>query len=92
MSSFRQNVSFFAVDWLPMHQLKGKAVARALDYFFSMVNEEGTIRPVAPITVCPVSDFEEALGSIQAGIHLGKIVKISFPLRFMLTKIVRFYT
>ena len=73
MSPFTRNVSFFAVDLLQIQQFKGKVVARALKNILSMMNE-GTIRPVAPITIYPISDLEKAFRSMQAGKHLGKIV------------------
>ncbi|KAL8787706.1 MAG: hypothetical protein Q9195_007662 [Heterodermia aff. obscurata] len=73
MSSFTRNISFFAVDLLQIQQFKGKLVARALKNILSMM-DEGTIRPIVPITVYPISDIEKAFRSMQAGKHLGKIV------------------
>ncbi|KAL8824682.1 MAG: hypothetical protein Q9191_004887 [Dirinaria sp. TL-2023a] len=73
MSPFTRNISFFAVDLLQIQQFKGKVVARALKNILGMINE-GSIQPVAPITVYSISDLEKALRSMQAGKHLGKIV------------------
>ena len=73
MSPFTRNVSFFAVDMLQIQQFKGKLVARALDKILSIVNE-GSICPIAPITVYPISDLGKALRSMQTGKHLGKTV------------------
>ena len=73
MSPFTRNVSFFAIDLMQIQQFRGQVVARALEEVLKMV-DEGTVHPVAPITLYPVSDLEKALRSMQAGKHLGKIV------------------
>ena len=73
MSPFARSASFFAVDLLQIQQFRGKVISQGLEKVLSML-AEGSIRPLAPITVYPISGLGKALRSMQAGKHLGKIV------------------
>lgn len=73
MEKFLDSVSFSAVDLTVLSDAKPKVFKRVLVDVIKMY-EDNKIRLVAPITVYPVSEVQQAMRQMQSGKHTGKIV------------------
>lgn len=73
MDHFDRGTSFCAVDIIHLGQYKIEILSRVLaDVLRLMVTK--SLKPVAPITVFPISEITRAFRVMQAGKHIGKIV------------------
>lgn len=73
MSHFGRGTTFSHVDMISLGQYKVQTVSRVLADVFRLLREK-KLKPVAPITVYPISEIVRAFRIMQAGKHLGKIV------------------
>jgi NADPH:quinone reductase-like Zn-dependent oxidoreductase len=78
MEPFVRAASFFAVDLFQLGALKQQTTMNALQSVMSLF-DAGHLRPIAPISVYPISQLEKAFRIMQAGKHLGKIVVVPDP-------------
>lgn len=73
MAPFRQSVSFAAVDLTHVAAHRGKLISRMLAAVMELL-DQGSIKPVTPVTVYGLDELEKAFRLMQAGKHRGKIV------------------
>ncbi|RTE82468.1 hypothetical protein BHE90_002981 [Fusarium euwallaceae] len=73
MVPFDSSVTFAAVDLTVLARLKPTKMRETLEKVLSMF-EDGTLKPVAPITTMPMTDIEDAFRLIQSRKHTGKVV------------------
>lgn len=73
MDHFDRGTSFSAVDIIHLGQYKIETLSRVLADVLRLMAEK-SLKPVAPITVFPISEIVRAFRVMQAGKHLGKIV------------------
>jgi NADPH:quinone reductase-like Zn-dependent oxidoreductase len=76
MVPFDSSVTFAAVDLTVLARLKPTRMRETLEKVLSMF-EDGTLKPVAPITTMPMTDIEDAFRLIQSRKHTGKVVLVS---------------
>jgi NADPH:quinone reductase-like Zn-dependent oxidoreductase len=94
MAPFVRAASFFAVDLFQLGALKPQITADAFRSVMSLF-EADRLKPISPISIYPISQFEKAFRTMQAGKHLGKIVvvpgandlvKVCVPTPYVLTE------
>ncbi|RSL51427.1 hypothetical protein CEP54_011402 [Fusarium duplospermum] len=73
MVPFDSSVTFAAVDLTVLARLKPTKMRETLEKVLSMF-EDGTLKPVYPITTMPMTDIEDAFRLIQSRKHTGKVV------------------
>lgn len=76
MVPFDSSVTFAAVDLTVLARLKPIKMRETLEKVLSLF-EDGTLKPVAPITTMPMTDIEDAFRLIQSRKHTGKVVLVS---------------
>ncbi|CAI4212777.1 unnamed protein product [Parascedosporium putredinis] len=73
MAVFEHNATFASVDLTVVAAERPLVMKRLLDDVFRLLGY-GSIRPIAPITIFPVSNLEAAYRTLQAGKTHGKIL------------------
>lgn len=73
MARFEHNALFASVDLTVVAAERPKIMKRLLKDVFALL-EQGTIKPISPITVFPISEVESAFRTLQGGKIMGKIV------------------
>lgn len=75
MLKFEQNCSFMSVDLTKVAAYKPKLMRRLLSDVHQLV-QQGTIAPISPIKVHPISETETAFRALQGGKTFGKLVVV----------------
>lgn len=88
MAKFEQNCTFSSVDLTLVAAERPKIMHKVLTAVMDLLRK-GTITPIGPITVVPISEVESALRKLQSGRTSGKVivdhlsedqqVKVRFP-------------
>lgn len=78
MTPLGRSAAIAGVDILQYSEYKGKIVHKALKEIIRLCDEKA-IRPVFPITNCPISDMETAMRQMQRGTHIGKLILVPGP-------------
>lgn len=79
MKPFERAASFTAVDLLHLGQQKPHVVARAMRSIFDLLMS-GSIQPVNPVTVLPISQVGRAFRIISQGLLLRRAINPRVPL------------
>lgn len=72
MATFAKNVTFSSVDLVVVVAERPALMKRLLGAVFDLYRR-GTVRPITPLSVYPVSEVEAGFRSLQSGKNLGKI-------------------
>ncbi|KAK2801278.1 Type I Iterative PKS [Onygenales sp. PD_10] len=75
MSPFEHNVMFASVDLTKVAKQRPQLMRRILSDI-SRLTSDGSIRPISPIAIHPISEIEVALRTLQAGKNIGKLVVV----------------
>ncbi|KAH8811665.1 putative polyketide synthase [Xylogone sp. PMI_703] len=73
MAPFTRNVTFSSIDLTYVMKYRAHMLSKALAEVMHLL-ESGSIHPVKPITVYPISDIERAFRLMQSGKHRGKVI------------------
>ncbi|KEY73875.1 hypothetical protein S7711_06085 [Stachybotrys chartarum IBT 7711] len=76
MAKFDKQATFAAVDASYMHRMRPEMVSRGVKDIFGMI-EEGSMRPVYPVTAIDISRIEEAFHLVAEKRSAGKLVLIA---------------
>lgn len=75
MLQFENNVAFASVDLTKVAQKRPKLMRRLLSDVSRLITD-GSVRPISPVTVYPISEIQLAFRTLQAGKNTGKIVVV----------------
>ncbi|TAQ85426.1 hypothetical protein B7494_g6244 [Chlorociboria aeruginascens] len=78
MATFEYNAMFASVDLTLVAAERPKLMKRLLVDVFDLMSK-GSIRPISPITIFPISEVESAFRTLQSGKIMGKIVIVAGP-------------
>lgn len=75
MLPFENNVAFASVDLTKVAQKRPKLMRRLLSDVSRLITD-GSVRPISPVIVYPISEIQLAFRTLQAGKNTGKIVVV----------------
>ena len=73
MDALRQNIAYFLVDLALISEYDDRLYQEILTNTFDLL-EKGALRPVTPVEIIPVSEYEAAFRRFQTGKQIGKLV------------------
>ncbi|RDW62499.1 hypothetical protein BP5796_10801 [Coleophoma crateriformis] len=78
MARFEYNATFSSVDLTVVAAERPQIMKRLLADVFDLLST-GSIRPVSPITIFPISNVESAFRTLQSGKTMGKVIVVPNP-------------
>ncbi len=73
MEMFNRNITFASVDLTIVFEVDPGLAKQMLGEIFQLLRR-GSIKPVQPLNIFPLTEIESAFRFIQSGKHLGKVV------------------
>jgi NADPH:quinone reductase-like Zn-dependent oxidoreductase len=78
MLKFEENVTFSSVDLTKVAKFRPRLMKRLLTNVCKLI-DDGSIKPIFPITKYSISEVETAFRTLQTGKNIGKAVVIPHP-------------